>query len=117
MTQNTKISDTEMLDVDVRFILANERTLLAWIRTGLALQAGGIALTQLHKTDGAALIGICILALGSVVAIAGYTRFRAADKAIRAHRLPQPGKGPLLQVVGVVVIGFVLGITQLLDLF
>ena len=28
---------------DVRFSLANERTFLAWIRTALALLAGGIA--------------------------------------------------------------------------
>ncbi|MFC7482946.1 YidH family protein [Luedemannella flava] len=34
-------------DIDVRFLLANERTLLAWLRTALALMAGGVALAQL----------------------------------------------------------------------
>ena len=32
---------------DYRFTLANERTFLAWIRTALALIAGGVALVQL----------------------------------------------------------------------
>ena len=32
---------------DVRFTLANERTFLAWIRTALALIAGGVALEVL----------------------------------------------------------------------
>jgi putative membrane protein len=32
---------------DPRFTLANERTFLAWIRTALALPAGGVALEAL----------------------------------------------------------------------
>lgn len=32
---------------DYRFTLANERTFLAWIRTALALIAGGVAVAQL----------------------------------------------------------------------
>jgi putative membrane protein len=32
---------------DYRFTLANERTFLAWIRTALALIAGGVAVVQL----------------------------------------------------------------------
>ena len=34
-------------DPDYRFTLANERTFLAWIRTALALVAGGVAVVQL----------------------------------------------------------------------
>lgn len=34
-------------DPDARFTLANERTFLAWIRTALALMAGGVALEAL----------------------------------------------------------------------
>jgi len=35
------------LEPDYRFTLANERTFLAWIRTALALIAGGVAVVQL----------------------------------------------------------------------
>jgi putative membrane protein len=37
----------EGAEPDVRFTLANERTFLAWIRTSLALLAGGVALEAL----------------------------------------------------------------------
>src|SRR3546814_13520956 len=37
---------------DYRFTLANERTFLAWIRTALALIAGGIAVVQFVPSFG-----------------------------------------------------------------
>ena len=37
---------------DYRFTLANERTFLAWIRTALALIAGGVAVVQLVPAFG-----------------------------------------------------------------
>ena len=40
---------TEGHEPDVRFSLANERTFLAWIRTALALLAGGVALEQFAR--------------------------------------------------------------------
>jgi putative membrane protein len=105
--------EPHMLDPDVRFLLANERTLLAWVRTGLTLQAGGIALTMLHKTSNGTIVGIGVLLLGAIVAIMGYFRFRAADRAIREHRLPDTGHGPLFQVIGVVIFGVILAGIQL----
>jgi len=39
--------DGERFEVDARFLLANERTLLAWQRTAFALVAGGVAAPQL----------------------------------------------------------------------
>lgn len=99
------------LDVDVRFLLANERTLLAWIRTSLAVQAGGLALSAVHKHH--PYIGIIILLLGAIVAIIGYHRFRVADRSIRSHHLPPAGTGPALQVYGIVAIALLLAIAQL----
>ncbi len=105
-----KISEAEQADVDARFLLANERTLLAWIRTSLAIEAGGVALAAVHKQH--SFLGVIILLLGAVVALIGYHRFRAADKAIRRHKLPPQGVGPALQVFGVVGIALVLAVAQ-----
>jgi len=101
----------DSLDVDARFLLANERTLLAWIRTSLAIEAGGVALSAVHRYHG--FIGASVLLLGAIVALIGYHRFRAADKAIRAHKLPPSGTGPAIQVIMVVVIAAGLCIAQL----
>lgn len=100
----------EQLDVDVRFLLANERTLLAWIRTSLAVQAGGLALAAVHRQR--PYVGIIILLLGAVVALIGYHRFRVAERSIRNHHLPPSGTGPALQVYGIVAIAILLAIAQ-----
>jgi putative membrane protein len=93
------------LDPDVRFLLANERTLLAWIRTALAVMAGGLALTQFSGRNASLIwVGAATVALSAIMAVVGYARFRAADRAIRAHKLPPAGRGPMLQVAG--VLGF-----------
>jgi putative membrane protein len=79
----------------VRFLLANERTLLAWLRTGLALQGGGIVVFQLADRLGAReLLGVLLIAGGAACHLAGWQRFRAADRAIRADRLPARGLAP-----------------------
>jgi putative membrane protein len=105
------IHKDDELDVDARFLLANERTLLAWIRTSLAIEAGGVALSAVHKHH--SYLGEVVLLLGAVVALIGYHRFKAADKAIRAHQLPPSGLGPAIQVIMVVVIAAGLCIAQL----
>ncbi len=107
----------EKLDVDIRFILANERTLLAWIRTALTMQAGGIALAHFvsDSTLGFA-TGITAIIAGAVFAVVGYRRYRAADKAIRAGRLPRMDKGPAFEVALIVMIAVVLALAQVKDL-
>ena len=96
-------------DPDVRFLLANERTLLAWIRTSIALQAGGLALAHFSSHQLAQRIfSVLIIALGGWIALTGYMRFRAADRAIRKAQLPSIGNAPFLQASSVVLIAVIL---------
>jgi len=89
---------------DARFLLANERTLLAWLRTGLALQGGGVIVFQLADRLGAReLLGVALIALGAACHLIGWQRYRAADRAIRADRLPARGLAPDLLVLVLVV--------------
>ena len=82
---------------DYRFSLANERTLLAWLRTALALLAAGVALDQIDlamdETLQLALAAVLVL-LGVVCAAASWWRWASAERAIRrATRCPLPCSG------------------------
>ena len=73
---------------DHRFTLANERTLLAWIRTALALDASGLGVIrfapQLGPAGGREAIGIALVLLGAVAAGVGYGRWAKMDRALRS---------------------------------
>jgi len=75
---------------DYRFTLANERTLLAWIRTALALDAGGLAVIRFAPSLGIAgareSIGAVLVLVGAITAAASYRRFVRVDRAMRAGR-------------------------------
>ncbi len=63
---------------DPRFTLANERTFLAWSRTALALVAAGLGIVQLLPPFrgvpfGRHLLGLPLIVLGAVLAVAAYT--------------------------------------------
>ncbi|WP_341719427.1 DUF202 domain-containing protein [Micromonospora sp. FIMYZ51] len=101
---------------DYRFSLANERTFLAWLRTGLALVAGGLAAAQflpklpmVHLREA---IAVSLLLLGGTVAIRAVDHWARTERAIRlgrelpASRFPAVlalvvGLGALLLVVAV----------------
>jgi putative membrane protein len=97
---------------DYRFSLANERTLLAWLRTALALLAAGVALDQIELDMGPAVqqgLSAALVLLGIVCAAASWWRWAAAERAIRRRRpLPSSILGLLLAVatiaIGVVVL-------------
>ncbi len=105
-----------MLDPDVRFLLANERTLLAWVRTGLTLQAGGFALAHFSGDTSVSIAGIGAIICGGIITVVGYSRFKSADRAIRNHQLPKAGTGPAIEVITVVGIAFLLATLQVISL-
>jgi putative membrane protein len=99
-------------DPDVRFSLANERTALAWVRTGLSLVAGGVALTTLASfTDLPWVIDVIALVAclaGGALALSALFSWRRAERALRLDLpLPAPVALPWL-VIGVVVLALVL---------
>ena len=109
--------DPKRFDPDTRFLLANERTLLAWVRTSITMQAGGLALA--HFSSDAIfqkIFSVAIIALGGAMAIFGYVRFNAADRAIRKEELPSIGKAPLFQSVALTLIAVVLIISLIIGL-
>ena len=97
------------VDPDARFLLANERTLLAWIRTSVTLQAGGVGV--LHFATSLSLnrlIGMALLLVGALSGLTGYGRYRAADRSIRRGELPPPGLAPEMIVLAVVLLAVLL---------
>jgi putative membrane protein len=71
--------------------MANERTFLAWSRTALALVAAGLAIVQLLPPFpgvpvGRHLVGIPLIILGAVVAVAAYVDMMRNQRALRRQR-------------------------------
>jgi putative membrane protein len=89
---------------DVRFSLANERTLLAYQRTAIGLIGASVAVAH-FLDDGALAITLAAVLLlsGAVAAVGGYRRYQAADQAIRAGLPLRAGPTPLILSVGLVV--------------
>lgn len=92
---------------DYRFSLANERTLLAWLRTALALVAGGVAMTQfvpdLGIPAGGPVVSIGLLLGGLATALAGHRRYVRNEQAIAADR-PLPVSPAAAWVTGLVAV-------------
>ena len=92
---------------DYRFTLANERTLLAWLRTALALVAGGVAVAtyapDLGTPGGSSAVALGLVLIGLGTAIGGYRRWRANEESIRDDR-PLPRNAALGMLAGAVVL-------------
>jgi putative membrane protein len=75
------------MEPDYRFTLANERTFLAWIRTALALIAGGVALDQLVPALGVPgvwqALGLLLSTGGGLLAVMAVRRRQRVQAAMR----------------------------------
>ena len=91
---------------DYRFSFANERTFLAWIRTALALLAGGVALDAIRLSLPEALqqsLAALLVALGLVCALLSWLRWARAERAMRRQEpLPSSTLSALLTAAVVV---------------
>lgn len=95
-------------DPDYRFTLANERTFLAWIRTALALAAGGLgAVTILDDFPGEEVLGLGLLLLSFLTAATSYRRWAIIEKAMRLSQPLPPSRLPLLMGIGVGLVSVV----------
>jgi putative membrane protein len=94
-------------DPDVRFSYANERTFLAWTRTALALMTAGLAVTQLlppfDVPGGRRMIGLPLIALGTMLSIASFTQWRRNERAMRSGQPLPPSVLPVLVSIVVAV--------------
>ena len=72
---------------DYRFTLANERTFLAWIRTALALIAGGVAVIELVPPFGIPgvrhVLSVLLTAGGGLLAALAVRRWQRVQAAMR----------------------------------
>lgn len=92
-------------DPDYRFTLANERTFLSWVRTALALAAGGLgAVTILDDFAGEEALGIGLLALSFLTAATAYRRWALNERAMRLDEPLPPSRLPMFMAVGVAVV-------------
>jgi putative membrane protein len=93
----------EQREPDVRFSLANERTLLAYQRTAIGLIAAAVAVAHFLDEGALALtLAAVLLVSGAVAAIGGYQRYLAADKAIREGSPLSLGRTPVLLSIGLI---------------
>ena len=92
---------------DTQAELANERTFLAWLRTGLALVAVGVAAERVLPAEGLIwarqLIGVSLILAGVLTAGLARRRWQTVDSAVRAgHGIPRPRLGSVVAAVIVV---------------
>jgi len=91
-------------DPDPRFTLANERTFLAWVRTGLALSAAGLAAVEFLSSQREAVrlaIGLPLILLGALTAFASHGRWEANERAMRLGRPLPLSRLPRVLALGV----------------
>lgn len=101
---------------DYRFTLANERTFLAWIRTALALAAGGLAVVHLMPDLwGREPLGISLMGLSLITAVASYRRWVLLETAIREGSTLPASRMPAVLAIATGVLGVVAAVILVVE--
>lgn len=100
---------------DPRFTLANERTFLAWIRTSLALLAGGVAIEafadDIFTLEMRKALSISLLLLAMFISASASIRWLNIERAMRHKRpMPFPLLVPALSLGGTLVTLVLIGL-------
>jgi len=86
-------------EADPRFSMANERTMLAWLRTALAFVVTGVALVALRDLTGATWVSATaatVTVIGAAVAPWAYVHWASCEKALRLDTpMPAPRIAPV----------------------
>jgi putative membrane protein len=95
---------------DYRFTMSNERTFLAWVRTALAVLAGGVALDQfggeLWRPGVGRAISVVLALFAALLSAAAYRRWKASEIAMRlSEPLPPARVVPLTAVLLLLLAG------------
>ena len=97
-----RVPSADESELDPRFSLANERTFLAYMRTSLALIAGGVVAAkalEFHHDVWRWIIAVPPIVAGGVLALESTRRFRLVQEAMEAGRPLPVGRG--LKAIGV----------------
>jgi putative membrane protein len=88
---------------DPRVTFANERTLLAWTRTSLALIGAGLAVAQFLKVGlrlAPLVTGIGLIVFGSTTSLTSYRQYRRNGRALQRGRQVPPCAMPHIRAIG-----------------
>ncbi len=106
---------------DPRFSMSNERTALAWMRTALALLAGGVALISVSSLatlpKWSALVAAAACLGGGLLAWRAVLTWMRVERALRTHAPLPPPRALVFLAGGVIVLAgltLVLSLVQLL---
>lgn len=106
------MNDTGDTEPDYRFTLANERTFLAWIRTALALIAGGIAVVQFLPSFGIPGmrhgLGLALIIGGGLLSALSTRRWSAVQTAMRQDSVLPPTRLPALLSGAILIIAILM---------
>jgi putative membrane protein len=102
-------------DSRARTHLANERTFLAWFRTGITLVALGLAAAQFLGTPGGAeqalvnVLSTLVIATGAVMVVVGLLRYREGRQEIDATDF-RPASTSIAIAAGLAILAAVIAI-------